>query len=209
MLFSELVRKKGAMNREERFNFLVNNRERTEYQVKKIAEENHARARMMKIKTTIEKEEEWARNWLNKQATYDKYANCLEIVDEMDFKERIDVIRDDYKKVNLMFIYIKNGKIVEHIVRTGNDILNLPFCYQQIEEIILEEKRSLDFDKVYIAHNRPCNFSAFPIKGEESNIKILDDILFEKEIELADYGIVTIDDYWSYAQTREEKKYDA
>lgn len=205
------------MNLEERKKWLENNKEIVDKWIEKsTVEENEIRntfnnyvkkinknERIMEkrygIKSTMPKleivplvTEEKTRQNINKQTEFE-YINSPETIKGINISPYLKKIRNDYKKENLLVLYIKDNKIIDNDIFTDNKASRID--YKNYLPTIIEKAKQLNAE-VFDVHNHPINFSAKESRDDiEIYKRVLKKAYEDANINYLGEAVVTMDDY--------------
>lgn len=134
----------------------------------------------------------------DKVIVYSEESDCKEEVGGVDISDYLKEIRFNHEREILMFLFIKDGKVIDKYLIDGIDSTQIKISPKNYADI-LNKARELEAG-VFDVHNHPRRFSARPSENDfKSIIKIR--MLFEKyEVNLLDWGVVTEWDYYSNKQ---------
>lgn len=125
-------------------------------------------------------------------------STCKEILGDIDLKDYLNLIRHDQRIENDLFLYIKNGKVIDKDVFAGE------YGYIEFgktEDDVVNKAVRLNAD-VYNVHNHPTDFAAYPSVGDKKCAEHLNKRLIKQGLKLLDWGVVTMCDYYSDKEKR-------
>lgn len=138
----------------------------------------------------------------NRNLLTDKQFFSKEKVNSVDISKELDEIRYNHKTEKAMYLFIKDGTIVDKYFVNGNRTSVMALS-REIVLFLINNASTLDAD-IYHVHNHPNSFSAMPSDDDKRIGQSLKKILGTFGIELLDWGVVTEWDYYSNNQNEKE-----
>lgn len=138
---------------------------------------------------------------LNGDTTYyiGETSECDEIIasePQINLKPILEEIRNDLHKEHLIYLFIKNGTIIKKFKFNGGKRGVAP----DIDELkIIEEAKDLKAS-IYFVHNHPLTSRAMPSEKDLMRFKAFSVTCNKEKVEIADIGVVSALDYYSYKQ---------
>lgn len=193
-------------NKQEKLKWLENHQEIVNTYIERNGKEKAEQVWNPTFGTKLEDEikddiERMRRVVYNRRVDDSTYANCkININNIEEYKDLLNDLRTQINESLYCFYMDEQNNVLGYDEFTENSTSTVQISNEQLEYMCQRAKEHNA--NIYCIHNHPVSFTAIPSDGDHKFRERKTTFFNNRGIKLIDDCIITIDDYWSYTQTK-------